>query len=74
MSRKQKQINMNLKFATKLAAFGVIMIIVKLIYDVLTLFEVLEYSAEIYKYIILMTLLPWIFILLFFLSLSKKQK
>ena len=65
---------MNLKFATKLAAFGVIMIIVTLIYDVLNLFKVLEYSAEIYIYIRLMTLLAWIFILLFFLSLSKKQK
>ena len=45
---------MNLKFATKLAAIGVIMIIARLIYDILNLFEVVKFTKEIYKYIILM--------------------
>ena len=37
---------MNLKFATKLAAIGVIMIIARLIYDILNLFEVVKFTEK----------------------------
>ena len=65
---------MNLKLATKLAAFGALIKIILGIFDCLLTYKILEITNEDYNYVLILNIIPWIFFILFFLTLSKKQK